>query len=209
MPLVDLYLVPKRFELRGRLFYGWFRSQNVIKSQHVGNVNDRNRRQRRIVMGMKPKVGDAAPDFEGQRETSNDTQVRLKDYLGKKNIVLYFYPKDDTEGCTMEACTFRDKLQPIGALWTEVIGVSVDTAESHKKFAQKYGLNFPLVSDHDKQISKAYGVLSEDGSKAKRVTFIIDKEGKIARIFTNVDVTRHGNEIIDALKQLAFKKPKT
>jgi len=157
-------------------------------------------------VGMKPKVGDTAPDFGGQ--TSNDSWVRLRDYLGKKNVVLYFYPKDDTKGCTIEACTFRDKLQPIGALWTEVIGVSVDTVESHKKFAEKNGLNFPLVSDPDKQISKTYGVLSEDGSKAERVTFIIDKEGKIAKIFTNVDVTRHANEIIDALKQLTFKKTK-
>ena len=158
-------------------------------------------------MGIKPKAGDTAPDFVGQ--SSNDIQVRLKDYLGKKNVVLYFYPKDDTKGCTIEACTFRDKLQPIGALWTEVVGVSVDTIESHKKFAEKNGLNFPLVSDHDKQISKTYGVLSDDGSKADRVTFIIDKEGKIAKIFTKVDVTRHANEIVDALKQLTFKKTKS
>src|SRR5208337_1847052 len=141
------------------------------------------------------KVGDTAPDFEGQ--TSKDTQVRLSDYLGKRNVVLYFYPKDDTKGCTIEACTFRDKLQPIGALWTEVVGVSVDTVESHKKFAEKNGLNFTLVSDQDKEISKTYGVLSDDGSKADRVTFIIDKEGKIAKVFTNVDVTRHANEIVD------------
>ena len=154
-------------------------------------------------MGTKPKVGDTAPDFVGQ--TSNDIRFRLKDYLGKKNVVLYFYPKDDTKGCTIEACTFRDKLQPIGALWTEVVGVSVDTVESHKKFAEKNGLNFTLVSDEDKQISKTYGVLSDDGSQADRVTFIIDKEGKIAKVFTNVDVTRHANEIVDALKQL-FKK---
>jgi peroxiredoxin Q/BCP len=154
-------------------------------------------------MGTKPKAGDTAPDFVGQ--TSNDIRIRLKDYLGKKNVVLYFYPKDDTKGCTIEACTFRDKLQPIGALWTEVIGVSVDTVESHKKFAEKNGLNFTLVSDQDKEISKIYGVLSDDGSKADRVTFIIDKEGKIAKVFTNVDVTRHANEIVDALKQL-FKK---
>ena len=81
-------------------------------------------------------------------------------------MVLYFHPKDDTKGCTIEACTFRDKLQPIGALWTEVVGVSVDTVESHKKFVEKNGLNFTLVSDQDKQVSKTYGVLSDDGSKA-------------------------------------------
>jgi len=152
----------------------------------------------------KLKVGDTAPDFEGQ--TSKDTQVRLRDYLGKRNVILYFYPKDDTKGCTIEACSFRDKLQPIAALWTEVVGVSVDTVESHKKFAEKNNLNFPLISDHDKQISKTYGVLSEDGSYAERMTFIIDKDGKIAKIFTNVDITKHTDEIVAALKHLPLKK---
>jgi peroxiredoxin Q/BCP len=155
-------------------------------------------------MGTRPKVGDVAPDFEGQ--TSKDTQVRLRDYLGKRNVVLYFYPKDDTKGCTIEACSFRDKLQPIAALWTEVVGVSVDTVESHKKFAEKNSLNFPLISDHDKLISKTYGVLSEDGSYAERVTFIIDREGKIAKIFTNVDITKHTHEIVAELKHLGLKK---
>jgi thioredoxin-dependent peroxiredoxin len=155
-------------------------------------------------MGARPKVGDVAPDFEGQ--TSKDTQVRLRDYLGKRNVVLYFYPKDDTKGCTIEACSFRDKLQPIAALWTEVVGVSVDTVESHKKFAEKNGLNFPLISDHDKLISKTYGVLSADGSYAERVTFIIDREGKIAKIFTNVDITKHTHEIVAELKHLGLKK---
>jgi peroxiredoxin Q/BCP len=155
----------------------------------------------------RPKTGDAAPDFEGP--ASNDTWLRLKDYLGKKNVVLYFYPKDDTKGCTAEACSFRDKLQTIGTLWTEVVGVSVDTVESHRNFAEKNDLNFPLVSDHDKRISRTYGALSEDSSHAKRMTFIIDKEGKIARIFTNVDVTKHTHEVIDTLKQLTLKKTKT
>jgi peroxiredoxin Q/BCP len=155
-------------------------------------------------MGARLKIGDVAPDFEGQ--TSKDTQVRLRDYLGKRNVVLYFYPKDDTKGCTIEACSFRDKLQPIAALWTEVIGVSVDTVESHKKFAEKNSLNFPLISDHDKLISKTYGVLSEDGSYAERVTFIIDREGKIAKIFTNVDITKHTHEIVAELKHLGLKK---
>jgi peroxiredoxin Q/BCP len=150
------------------------------------------------------KVGDMAPDFEGQ--TSTDTRVRLGDYLGKRNVVLYFYPKDDTKGCTIEACSFRDKLQSIAALWTEVVGVSVDTVESHKKFAEKNSLNFPLISDHDKQISKSYGVLSKDGAYAERMTFIIDREGKIAKIFTNVEITKHTHEIITALKQLPLKK---
>lgn len=158
-------------------------------------------------MGTKPKAGDAAPDFAGT--TTNGTSVRLKDYLGKKNVVLYFYPKDDTKGCTIEACSFRDRLESLRALWTEVVGVSVDTVESHKNFAEKNGLNFPLVSDHDKRISRIYGVLSEDGSRAERMTFIIDREGKIARVFTKVDVTKHTDEVVAALKQLPLKKTRS
>jgi peroxiredoxin Q/BCP len=154
----------------------------------------------------RPSVGDTAPDFEGQ--TSNGTLIRLRDYLGKRNVVLYFYPKDDTKGCTIEACSFRDKLQSIAALWTEVVGVSVDTVESHREFAKKNNLNFPLVSDHDKRISKTYGVLSKDGSRAERMTFIIDKEGKIAKVFTDVDITKHTHEVVAALKQLPLKKTK-
>ncbi len=157
-------------------------------------------------MEAKLKAGDMAPDFEGS--TSTDTRIRLKDYLGKKNVVLYFYPKDDTKGCTIEACSFRDKLQSITALWTEVIGVSVDAVDSHKKFAEKNSLNFPLVSDHEKRISKAYGVLSEDGSYAERTTFIIDREGRIAKVFTNVDVTEHTHEVVEVLKRLPFGKTK-
>ena len=155
-------------------------------------------------METRPKVGDVAPDFEGP--TPTNAQLRLRDFRGKKNVVLYFYPKDDTRGCTIEACSFRDNLEPIRALWTEVIGVSVDSVESHMRFAEKHGLNFPLVSDRDKRISKAYGVLSDDGSQADRTTFIIDREGRIAKIFTNVDITRHTHEVVDVLKQLPLKK---
>jgi peroxiredoxin Q/BCP len=158
-------------------------------------------------MSARPKVGDTAPDFEGS--TANGTVIRLRDYLGKKNVVLYFYPKDDTRGCTIEACSFRDKLNSLGALWTEVVGVSVDSPESHKQFAEKHSLNFPLVSDHDKRISQTYGVLSEDGSQAERMTFIIDRQGRIASVFTKVDVTKHTDEVVAALKQLPHSKTKS
>ena len=151
-------------------------------------------------MEVKLKVGDTAPDFEGR--SSKASVIRLREYFGKKNVVLYFYPKDDTKGCTIEACSFRDKLQPIQALWTEVIGVSVDSVESHKRFSEKNGLNFPLISDEDMQISRAYGVLSEDRSYAERTTFIIDKKGKIVKVFTDVDVTKHTHEVVDALRHL-------
>jgi peroxiredoxin Q/BCP len=158
-------------------------------------------------MTTRPKIGDMAPDFEGS--TPNGTIVRLKDYLGKKNVVLYFYPKDDTRGCTLEACSFRDKLNSLRALWTEVVGVSVDSLESHRQFAEKHNLNFPLVSDHEKRISQIYGALSDDGSQAERMTFIIDRQGRIARVFTKVDVTKHTDEVVAALKQLPFKKTKS
>ena len=158
-------------------------------------------------MTTRPNIGDMAPDFEGS--TSNGTIVRLKDYLGKKNVVLYFYPKDDTRGCTIEACSFRDKLNSLRALWTEVVGVSVDSLESHRQFAEKHNLNFPLVSDHDKRISQIYGALSDDGSQAERMTFIIDRQGRIAKVFTKVDVTKHTDEVVAALKQLPFKKTKS
>jgi peroxiredoxin Q/BCP len=158
-------------------------------------------------MTTRPKIGDTAPDFEGS--TSNGTMVRLRDYLGKKNVVLYFYPKDDTRGCTIEACSFRDKLNSLRALWTEVVGVSVDSLESHKQFAEKHNLNFPLVSDHEKRISQTYGALSDDGSQAERMTFIIDRQGRIASVFTKVDVTKHTDEVVAALKQLPLKKTKS
>ena len=158
-------------------------------------------------MAARPKTGDAAPDFEGSATT--DPLIRLKDYVGKKNVVLYFYPKDDTKGCTIEACSFRDKLQSIASLWTEVIGISVDTVDSHKKFAEKNNLNFPLISDHDKRISNAYGVLSKDGSRTERITFVIGKDGRIAKVFTDVDVTKHTHEVVETLKQLPLGKTKS
>ncbi len=156
-------------------------------------------------MGTELKAGDAAPDFEGQ--TYDGAQISLKSFHGKKNVVLYFYPKDDTKGCTIEACSFRDKLQPIRALWTEVVGVSVDTLESHKRFAEKHDLDFPLISDHDKRISTAYGVLDKDGMHAERTTFIIDKQGKIIKVFPNVDVTKHVHEVVYALKHISLGNP--
>ena len=151
-------------------------------------------------MEAKLKVGDPAPDFEGP--TSEGTRLGLKDFVGKKNVVLYFYPKDDTPGCTKEACGFRDNLDSVRKMGAEVIGVSLDSVESHKKFASKYKLPFPLISDKDKRVAEAYGVLRETGTSTNRVTFIIDKTGKIARIFPKVDVTKHTEEVVEALKAL-------
>jgi peroxiredoxin Q/BCP len=151
-------------------------------------------------MEVKVRLGDRAPDFEGQ--TSDGSKLGLKDFVGKRNVVLYFYPKDDTPGCTKEACSFRDNLQPIRNMGAEVIGVSLDSIESHRKFADKYNLPFPLISDKDKRIAKAYGVLKETGTSASRVTFIIDRKGKVAKIFPKVDVTKHTEEVVSALKEI-------
>ena len=151
-------------------------------------------------MEIKVKPGDQAPDFEGP--TGDGQTLGLKDFHGK-NIVLYFYPKDDTPGCTKEACSFRDNIQPIRSLGAEIIGVSVDSAESHKKFSTKFGLPFPLISDKQKRIANAYGVMKDVGIGTKRVTFIIDKNGKLARVFPKVDVSKHTEEVVAALKELA------
>jgi len=151
-------------------------------------------------MADKVDVGDKAPDFEGP--TSDGSRLGLKDFVGKKNVVLYFYPKDDTPGCTKEACSFRDNLKSVREIGAEVIGVSLDSVESHKKFADKYNLPFPLISDKEKRIATAYGVLKDTGTSASRVTFIIDKSGRIAKVFPKVDVTKHTEEVVGALKTL-------
>ena len=151
-------------------------------------------------MSIKLKVGDAAPDFEGP--TADGTRLGLKNFLRRKNVVLYFYPKDDTPGCTKEACSFRDNLQPIRSLGAEIVGVSLDSVESHRKFATKYGLSFPLISDEEKRIATAYGVLKDTKTSTNRVTFLIDTKGKVAKIFPKVDVTKHTEEVVAALKEL-------
>jgi len=149
-------------------------------------------------MEINVKVGDTAPNFYGL--TSDGS--KLTDFRGRKNVVLYFYPKDDTPGCTKEACSFRDNLKAIREMGSEIVGISVDDVASHKKFAEKYHLPFPLVSDPDKKIATAYGVLRDPPTMTNRVTFIIDKNGKIANIFPKVDVTQHTEEVVAALKKL-------
>ena len=149
------------------------------------------------------KVGDKAPDFELNDQEGNI--VRLADFKGKK-IVLYFYPKDDTPGCTKEACDFRDNFRELKKSNVEVLGVSNDDLESHKKFSSKYSLNFPILSDTDKKISRDYGVydLKEKFGQQyygiTRSTFVIDESGRIESIFYKVNPEQHINEIIEAIK---------
>lgn len=151
-----------------------------------------------------PESGKAAPAFDLQDQ--NGRQHRLSDYRGKW-IVLYFYPKDDTPGCTTEACSFRDEYYKLRALHAEVLGVSLDDVTSHKAFAEKYHLPFPLLADTGHQTAKDYGVYRSYGlfSVASRQTFIIDPQGKIAKHYRSVSPKTHSSQIINDL-QLLVKK---
>ena len=144
------------------------------------------------------KEGDTAPDFTLQSETGD--WIKLSDYKDKSAIVLYFYPKDFTSGCTKQACNFRDNISGIQDQKAIVLGVSVDNAESHKKFKEEYNLNYTLLADTAKEVSKMYSGLRESGL-SNRVTFIIDKSGIIKKIYRNVDVNENYKEIIEFLKQ--------
>ena len=148
-----------------------------------------------------PKVGQEAPDFS---LPDQDGRLRtLKDYSGKW-LVLYFYPKDDTPGCTQEACAFRDDLHQLTALGAEVAGVSLDDSSSHAAFAKKYHLPFPLLADKSSAVAARYGVLLNMGlfKLAKRYTFLINPQGKISKVYDKVETSRHSKEIIDDLKLL-------
>ncbi|MGH9910133.1 MAG: peroxiredoxin [Nitrososphaerales archaeon] len=142
------------------------------------------------------KIGDRAPDFTAE---TTEGKVSLKDYRGK-NLVVYFYVKDQTPGCTMQSCSLRDGIEKIRELRAEVLGVSVDDLASHEKFKAAYNLNFPLVADTDYSISKAFGAFNEERQMSKRMTFVIDKDGIIRHIFPKVDVRAHAEEVAEALK---------
>ena len=148
------------------------------------------------------REGDKAPDFSGQ--TADGKRIGLADFRGKQPLVLYFYPKDNTPGCTREACAFRDNSADIAAAGGAIVCVSTDTAESHGKFASSHGLNFPLIADVDGRISKAFGAARLGGwLPSKRATFVIDREGTIRRVIhSELGFTRHVEEALDALKSL-------
>jgi peroxiredoxin Q/BCP len=145
-----------------------------------------------------PAAGTPAPDFT--LTTNEGKQTSLKDYRGKW-VVLYFYPKDFTSGCTLEAHNFQRDLAKYEQAGAVILGVSVDSADSHKGFCAKEGLNFTLLSDPDAKVTAAYGSAMEyKGSKlAARNTFIIDPEGKIAKVYTQVDPAGHSDEVLAAL----------
>ncbi len=153
-------------------------------------------------MGKELKVGDIAPDFV--LNSQNGEKISLKAYRGKK-IVLYFYPKDMTPGCTKEACSFRDNYEKILGKNTVIIGISADSVESHKKFKEKYKLPFDLLSDDKKEVAKLYGVWKQKNFLGKkfmgieRSTFVIDEKGKILAIFRKVKVNGHTEEVLNYL----------
>ena len=154
-------------------------------------------------------VGDPAPDFRIPAVTrQGETQLSLAGYRGKASVVLYFYPKDDTPGCTTESCGFRDLLPEFEAAGSAVLGISPDDQASHVKFAEKHALPFPLLADTDHAVAEAYGAWKEKNNYGKkymgieRTTFVIDKEGKVAKIYPRVKVEEHVAKVLEFVKGL-------
>jgi peroxiredoxin Q/BCP len=147
-----------------------------------------------------PKVGDKAPMIQGKDQDGKTW--KLSDDLGKKAVLLYFYPKDDTKGCTKEACGFRDQMSDLKKDNVEVVGVSLDNAESHQQFISKYNLNFRLLADTDGKIAQAYGAKMPDTNMARRVSFLIAKDGTITHITDNGNADTHLTEMKDAVEKL-------
>ena len=155
-------------------------------------------------MSTRPKPGDPAPDFSSH--ASDGSSVSLADFRGKK-LVLYFYPMDDTPGCTAQACSLRDANRDIAAKGAAILGVSAQGEESHQKFTSKYKLNFPLLADTDRAMAKAYGVAGSGlfgvaralTGMNERVTFIIDEKGKVAHVLDDPNCPNHGEEVLKLL----------
>lgn len=159
----------------------------------------------RVVADSAPATGSQAPEFT--LTSQQGTPVGLKDYRGKW-VVLYFYPKDFTSGCTIEAHNFQRDQPQYQQKDAVVLGVSVDSTDSHKRFCTKEGLNFKLLADTDHKVSSAYGSLTNLGlvKFASRHTFIIDPEGKVAKAFTDVNPNKHSEEVLAALTELQLQR---
>jgi peroxiredoxin Q/BCP len=152
------------------------------------------------VFAAVPKAGDTAPLFTGQNQDGKT--VMMSNLIGKKIVLLYFYPKDNTPGCTKEACGFRDRMGELQKDNVEVIGVSFDSAGSHKQFIAQYKLNFTLLADADGKIADAYGVRMEGKNMARRVSFLIGLDGKIVHVTDASNPDLHFNEMKDAIAGL-------
>jgi peroxiredoxin Q/BCP len=154
-----------------------------------------------MVKFLTVQVGDKAPDFTLPSQMGDD--VTLSEYLGKKNIVLYFYPKDETPGCVKEACSFRDSYQQFADLGAEVLGISGQSVESHVAFASHYGLPFILLADVDNRVRELYGVPKSMGIMPGRVTYIIDRKGVVRQIFNSqTHAEQHVEEAKKALQRI-------
>jgi peroxiredoxin Q/BCP len=159
-----------------------------------------------LAESQRPAVGEAAPKFKLPAVPKGP--IALADYLKKKNVVLYFYPRDDTPGCTTEACGFRDDLPAFEAADAVILGISADSTESHEKFRAKFDLPFPLLADEDHAVCEKYGVWVEKNMYGKksmgiqRATFLIDKQGKIAAVWPKVKVDGHVEEVKAAVAEL-------
>lgn len=153
---------------------------------------------------MTLSVGDKAPEFSLLASTGET--ISLRDLIGSK-VVLYFYPKDDTPGCTREACSFRDTDAELESAGVKVLGISADSVSSHQKFAEKFGLPFPLLADEEKATINAYGVWGERQARGqtvmgiRRMTFLVDEEGTIQKIWPAVTPDNHAQEILDAIRE--------
>jgi thioredoxin-dependent peroxiredoxin len=151
-----------------------------------------------------PQVGQRAPDFN--LASTDDKNVSLADFKGKQAVVLYFYPRDDTPGCTAEACSFRDLRTLFNENGAEILGVSPDTIKSHKKFQTKFHLTFPLLADTDHAVADQYGVWQQKKFMGReymgiaRTTFVVGTDGTIKAVFPNVKVEGHADKVLDALK---------
>ena len=145
--------------------------------------------------------GEKAPEF--RLKDQDGREKTLQDLLEERDfLILYFYPRDDTPGCTKEACGFRDNISELRSLGAEVVGVSIDSPESHIRFIKKYSLPFTLLSDEDGQVARRFGAYSEEKGRCLRKTFIIGKDGRIIKVFNKVKPEEHAGEIIDFLKSL-------
>jgi peroxiredoxin Q/BCP len=152
----------------------------------------------------EPKVGDVAPDF--RLPSTRGKEITLEEFRGK-DVILYFYPKDDTPGCTAEACSFRDHESDLTKEHAVVLGVSTDSLESHEKFHGKHNLNFPLLSDTTADVAKMYGVWKEKNLYGRRTwgvartTYWIGGDGRVKKVWKKVDAPRHADEVLEALRE--------